>query len=66
MFYYNKSIICGYMYFYSVKILNEDNRDILGPQTNFNQDVADSYSPPVVENIDASDSQKNKVIEDII
>lgn len=46
---------------YRVKVSNEDNRDILGLQTNFNTDVADSYSPPVIENIDTSDSQKNKV-----
>ncbi|XP_050471214.1 WD repeat-containing protein 81 isoform X1 [Bombus huntii] len=52
-------------HFISVKILNEDNRDILGPQTNFNQDVADSYSPPVVENIDAADTQKNKALEEL-
>lgn len=46
---------------YRVKVSNEDNRDILGLQTNFNTDVVDSYSPPVIENIDTSDSQKNKV-----
>lgn len=53
------------VFIYRIKVSNEDNRDILGLQTNFNTDVADSYSPPVVENIDTSDSQKNKVNKDI-
>ena len=58
--------MCVCVFMYRIKVSNEDNRDMLGLQTNFNTDVADSYSPPVVENIDTSDSQKNKVIKILI
>lgn len=47
-----------------IKVLNEDNRDTSGLQSNFDKDVAESYSPPVTESMDASDPQKNKVNKD--
>ncbi|CAK9833039.1 WD repeat-containing protein 81 [Anthophora retusa] len=52
-------------HFTRVKVSNEDNRDTVGLQTNFNADVADSYSPPVTENMDPSDLQKNKALEEL-
>ncbi|OAD55604.1 WD repeat-containing protein 81 [Eufriesea mexicana] len=52
-------------HFTRVKVLNEDNRDSLGLQTNFNADIADSYSPPVIENMNASDCQENKALEEL-
>ncbi|XP_046142693.1 WD repeat-containing protein 81 isoform X2 [Osmia bicornis bicornis] len=48
-----------------IKISSEDNKDVLGVQSNFNADVADSYSPPATENMDVSDHQKNKALEEL-
>ncbi|XP_017887166.1 WD repeat-containing protein 81 [Ceratina calcarata] len=52
-------------HFTRTKTLNEDNRNAIGHQTNFNTDVADSYSPPVTDNIDTSDLQTNKALEEL-
>ncbi|XP_012148256.1 WD repeat domain 81 isoform X2 [Megachile rotundata] len=52
-------------HFTRIKVSNEENRDALAVQSNFNADVADSYSPPATENMDISDLQKNKALEEL-